>query len=120
MQLPPITRGAIENARPFFDRVLIMRLTDEYHSAAGIVIPGKHAEAEPANYGLVIAVGPGKLNDHTMQPEPMMVKVGDVVIFGKYSGQAVHIIGDHGHPQEYIVCRQFDIFAKIGEVEFEE
>ena len=91
--------------KPLHDRVVIKRLDEERTSAGGIVIPDSAAE-KPIR-GTVLAVGAGKIaNDGKVTP--MAVKVGDVVVFGKYSGTEIKIDG-----QEVIVMREDDIMAVI-------
>ena len=70
--------------RPLHDRVVVKRLEAEEKTASGIVLPG--AAAEKPDMGEVIAVGAGKIGKDGAR-RPLDVKVGDKVIFGKYSGQ---------------------------------
>ena len=70
--------------RPLHDRVIVKRLEEERKSAGGIVIPD--TAAEKPSMGEVVAVGPGKTDEHG-KLQPMGVKPGDKVLFGKYSGQ---------------------------------
>lgn len=95
------------NIRPLHDRVVIKRLDDERTSAGGIVIPDSAAE-KPMR-GKVMAIGPGKMLDNG-QLIPLGVKKGDKVLFGKYSGTEVKILGD-----ELLVMREDDIMAVIEE-----
>jgi chaperonin GroES len=92
--------------RPLHDRVVIRRLEEERKSPGGIVIPDNAAE-KPIQ-GEVIAVGNGKPLDNG-QTRPMDVKVGDKVLFGKYSGSEVKIDG-----QEVLVMREEDILAVLA------
>ncbi|MDO4694373.1 MAG: co-chaperone GroES [Eikenella sp.] len=91
--------------RPLHDRVVVKRLEAEEKTASGIVLPG--AAAEKPDMGEVIAVGEGKLNKNG-ERRPLDVKVGDKVIFGKYSGQSVKVDGD-----ELLVMREEDIFGIV-------
>jgi len=91
--------------RPLHDRVIVKRLEEERKSAGGIVIPDN--VAEKPDQGEVIAVGPGKRNDEGKR-EPLDVKVGDRILFGKYSGQTVKVEGD-----ELLVMREEDLFAVV-------
>jgi chaperonin GroES len=93
------------NLQPLQDRVLIKRKGQETATASGIVIP--EMASEKPDQGEVMAIGPGKC-DELGQVIPMGVKVGDKVLFGKFSGQAVKIEGD-----ELIVMREEDLFAVI-------
>src|SRR5436309_14011024 len=70
--------------RPLHDRVIVKRLEEERQSAGGIVIPD--TAAEKPSLGEVVAVGPGKTGEHG-KAQPMAMKAGDKVLFGKYSGQ---------------------------------
>jgi len=70
--------------RPLHDRVIVKRLEEERKSAGGIVIPD--TAAEKPSMGQVIAAGPGKTND-SGKVISMGVKVGEKILFGKYSGQ---------------------------------
>jgi chaperonin GroES len=91
--------------RPLHDRVIVKRLESETKSAGGIVIPDSAAE-KPVQ-GKVVAVGKGKiLEDGTTRP--LDVKVGDKVLFGKYSGTEVKVDGD-----ELVVMREEDVMAVI-------
>ena len=69
--------------RPLHDRVIVKRLEEERKTASGIVIPD--TAAEKPDQGEVLAVGPGKKNDEG-KVFPVDVKVGDKILFGKYSG----------------------------------
>lgn len=94
------------NIRPLHDRVVIKRLEDEKMSAGGIVIPDSASE-KPIK-GEVLAVGNGKKLD-SGDTQPMDVKVGDKVLFGKYSGTEVKLDGD-----ELVVMREDDIMAVLS------
>lgn len=91
--------------RPLHDRVIIKRLDNERKTSSGIVIPDN--AAEKPDQGEVVAVGPGKRDDDGKHIK-MDVKVGDKVLFGKYSGQAVKVDGD-----ELLVMREEDIMAVV-------
>ena len=93
------------NLRPLHDRVIVKRLENETKTASGIVIPD--AATEKPDQGEVLAVGPGKRNDKGEQMA-LNVKVGDRVLFGKYSGQSVKVDGD-----ELLVMKEDDIFAVV-------
>ena len=93
------------NLRPLNDRVIVKRLENETKTASGIVIPDN--AAEKPDQGEVLAVGPGKLDDNGSRVA-MSVKVGDRVLFGKYSGQTVKINGD-----ELLVMKEDDLFAVV-------
>ncbi|MCQ8180838.1 co-chaperone GroES [Methylomonas sp. SURF-1] len=92
--------------RPLHDRVVVKRVEEETKTAGGIVLPG--SAAEKPSEGEVLAVGSGKPLDNG-QVRPMAVKVGDKVLFGKYSGTEVKVDGE-----QYIVMREEDIMGVLG------
>jgi chaperonin GroES len=92
--------------RPLHDRIVVRRLEEERKSAGGIVIPDN--AAEKPDQGEVIAVGNGKILEDG-KVRPLDVKVGDRVLFGKYSGTAVKIEGD-----EFLVMREDDVMGVIA------
>ena len=91
--------------RPLHDRVIIKRLDNERKTASGIVLPEN--AAEKPDQGEVLAVGDGKIGDDG-KGRPLAVKVGDKVLFGKYSGQTVKVDGE-----ELLVMREEDIMAVV-------
>jgi chaperonin GroES len=91
--------------RPLHDRVIVKRLESETRSAGGIVIPDSAAE-KPVQ-GKVVAVGKGKILEGG-DVRPLDVKVGDKILFGKYSGTEVKVDGD-----ELVVMREEDVMAVI-------
>jgi chaperonin GroES len=92
--------------RPLHDRVVVRRLDEERKSAGGIVIPDN--AAEKPDQGEVIAVGNGKILEDG-KVRPLDVKVGDRILFGKYSGTTVKVEGD-----ELLVMREDDIMGVIA------
>jgi len=92
--------------RPLHDRVVVKRLEQEQKSAGGIVIPDN--AAEKPDQGEVLAVGNGKVLEDG-KTRPLDVKVGDRILFGKYSGTTVKVDGD-----ELLVMREDDIMSVIG------
>lgn len=94
------------NIRPLHDRVVIKRLEEEKKSAGGIVIPD--TAAEKPQRGEVVAVGKGKPLDNG-EVRQMELKVGDKVMFGKFSGTEIKVDGD-----EVVVMREDDILAVLG------
>jgi chaperonin GroES len=84
--------------KPLADRVLVEAAAAEEKTAGGIIIPDT-AKEKPQR-GTVIAVGNGK------KDEPMTVKVGDVVLYGKYAGTELNVEG-----KDYLIMRESDIFA---------
>ncbi len=93
------------NLRPLHDRVIIKRMEEERTSPGGIVIPD--SAAEKPSKGEVVAAGKGKRND-SGEVVAMDLKVGDKVLFGKYSGTEVKVDGD-----DLLVMREEDIMAVI-------
>jgi len=92
--------------RPLHDRVVVKRMEEELTSAGGIVIPDSAAE-KPLK-GKVIAVGKGKVTD-SGDILALDVKVGDAVLFGKFSGTEIKIDGD-----EVLIMREDDILGVIA------
>ena len=92
--------------RPLHDRVIVKRLDNERKTASGIVIPDN--AAEKPDQGEVVAVGPGKRDEAGKIITPD-VKVGDKILFGKYSGQTVKVEGE-----ELLVMREEDIMGVIA------
>jgi chaperonin GroES len=93
------------NIRPLHDRVILKRMEEETTSPGGIVIPDSAAE-KPIR-GEVVAAGTGKRLD-SGEVIPLDVKVGDTVLFGKYSGTEVKVNGD-----DLLVMREDDIMGVI-------
>ncbi|MDP4029525.1 MAG: co-chaperone GroES [Gallionellales bacterium RIFCSPLOWO2_12_FULL_59_22] len=91
--------------RPLHDRVIVKRMEEERKTASGIVIPD--AAAEKPDQGEIVAVGNGKIGDDG-KVRPMNVKVGDRILFGKYSGQAFKMDG-----QELLTMREDDIIGVV-------
>ena len=92
--------------RPLHDRVIVKRLEEERKSAGGILIPDN--ATEKPDQGEVIAIGTGKVLEDGKN-RPLDVKVGDRILFGKYSGTSVKIEGT-----EYLVMREDDIMGVIS------
>jgi chaperonin GroES len=92
--------------RPLHDRVVVKRMEEERTSAGGIVIPDSAAE-KPMK-GEVIAVGNGKISE-SGEVRALDVKVGDQVLFGKYSGTEIKIEGE-----EVLIMREEDILGVIA------
>ena len=88
------------NIKPLHDRVVIKTAQAEQKTAGGIIIPDT-AKEKPQK-GTVVAVGTGK------KDEPITVKVGDTVLYGKYSGTEITVEGE-----ELIIMRESDIFAIV-------
>ena len=92
--------------RPLHDRVVVKRLEEERKSAGGIVIPDN--AAEKPDQGEVIAVGNGKILEDG-KVRPLDVKVGDRILFGKWSGTEVRIDG-----QELLIMKESDVMGVIA------
>jgi chaperonin GroES len=91
--------------RPLHDRIIVKRLEEERKTASGIVIPD--TAAEKPDQGEVVAVGNGKVLDDG-KIRTLEVKVGDKILFGKYSGQTVKVEGE-----ELLVMREEDVMGVI-------
>jgi chaperonin GroES len=91
--------------RPLHDRVIVKRLDAETKTAGGIVIPD--SATEKPNKGEVIAVGNGQILEDG-KVRPLDVKVGDKILFGKYSGSEVKLDG-----QELVVIKEDEIMAVL-------
>ena len=94
------------NIKPLHDRVVIKRMEEEKMSAGGIVIPDSATE-KPIK-GEVIAVGAGKALDNGSTRAPL-VKVGDKVLFGKWSGTEIKLDG-----QDLLVMKESDLMGIVG------
>lgn len=91
--------------KPLNDRVLVKRLEMEEKTAGGIIIPDS-AKEKPMK-GMIVAVGPGKLDDAGKRVA-MTVKEGDAVLFAKYAGTEVQVEGE-----DHLVMREDDILAVV-------
>ena len=92
--------------QPLDDRIVIRRLEAEEKTAGGIVLPDT-AKEKPQR-GEILAVGPGKLLENGKRAA-LEVKVGDTVLFGKYSGTEVKVEGE-----ECLIIRESDLLAKLS------
>ena len=93
------------NVRPLHDRLIVQRLEEGEQQIGGIIIPDT-AKEKPQR-GKVFAVGAGKVKDDG-ERQPLDVKDGDTILFGKYSGQDIKIDGD-----EYLIMREDDVLAVL-------
>ena len=91
--------------RPLHDRVIVKRVEEEEKTKGGIIIPDT-AKEKPIE-GKVVAVGKGKILDNGNQ-QPLEVKKGDKILFGKYAGTEINIEGD-----EHLIMREDDIIAIV-------
>jgi chaperonin GroES len=92
--------------RPLHDRLIVRRLEEGEQHVGGIIIPDT-AKEKPQR-GTVIAAGNGKVNDDGTRV-PLDVKVGDVILFGKYTSPEVKLNGE-----EYLIMREDEVLAVIG------
>jgi chaperonin GroES len=93
------------NVRPLHDRILIQRLEEGEQKVGGIIIPD--TAKEKPQQGKVIAAGTGKVRDDGTRQLPD-VKAGDLILFGKYSGQEIKLDGE-----EYIIMREDEVLGVI-------
>lgn len=93
------------NIRPLHDRVVVRRKEEETTTASGIVLPG--SATEKPTQGEVLAVGTGRIQSNGEVLE-LAVKVGDTVLFGQYSGQAVKLNGE-----ELLIMKEDEIYGVI-------
>ena len=93
--------------KPLSDRVLVRRIDAEEKTAAGIIIPD--TAKEKPQQGEVLAVGPGA-RDQQGQLHPLDLKVGDRILFGKWSGTEIKIDGE-----ELVVMKESDVFGVLDE-----
>jgi chaperonin GroES len=91
--------------RPLQDRVIVKRIEEEEKTAGGIIIPD--TAKEKPQQGKIVATGKGKVNDDG-KLTPLDVKIGDKILFGKYSGSEVKLDGD-----ELLIMREDDILGVI-------
>ncbi len=94
------------NLTPLHDRVIVKPTAAEEKTTGGIIIPDT-AQEKPQR-GEIVAVGEGKVGDDGSK-QPLAVKVGDNVLYGKYSGTEVQIDG-----ADYLIMRESDIFAIVN------
>jgi len=94
------------NIRPLHDRVVVKRMEEERTSAGGIVVPD--SAAEKPQRGEIVAVGNGKVTD-SGEMRALDVKVGDQVLFGKYSGTEIKIDGE-----DVLIMKEEDILGVLA------
>jgi chaperonin GroES len=93
------------NVRPLHDRIIVQRLDEGEQRIGGIIIPD--TAKEKPQQGKVIAAGSGKVKDDGKRI-PLDVKAGDLILFGKYSGQEIKLDGE-----EYLILREDEVLAVI-------
>jgi chaperonin GroES len=92
-------------ARPLHDRILVQRVEESEQKVGGIIIPD--TAKEKPQQGKVIAVGSGKIKDDGKRI-PLDVKPGDLILFGKYSGQEIKLDGE-----EYLIMREEEVLGVL-------
>ncbi len=93
--------------KPLADRVVVKALEDTEQMRGGLYIPD--TAKEKPQQGEIVAVGPGKFDERGGQRIPMDVKVGDKVLYGKYSGTEVTVDNE-----QYLILRESDVLAVVG------
>jgi chaperonin GroES len=93
------------NVRPLHDRIIVKRLDEGEQKIGGIIIPD--SAKEKPQQGKVFAVGAGKVKEDGNR-QPLDVKNGDTILFGKYSGQEIKIDGE-----EYLIMREDEVLAVL-------
>jgi chaperonin GroES len=93
------------NLRPLHDRIIIQRLEEGEQKVGGIIIPD--SAKEKPQQGKVIAAGTGKIKDDGTRQTPD-VKAGDLILFGKYSGQEITLEGEH-----YLIMKEDEVLGVI-------
>src|SRR5213083_1586040 len=93
------------NVRPLHDRIIVQRLEEGEQKVGGIIIPD--TAKEKPQQGKVIATGSGKVKDDGKRT-PLDVKSGDLILFGKYSGQEIKLEGE-----EYLIMREDEVLGVI-------
>jgi len=93
------------NVRPLHDRIIVQRIEEGEQKVGGIIIPD--SAKEKPQQGKVIAAGSGKSKDDGKRV-PLDVKAGDLILFGKYSGQEIKLDGD-----EYLIMREDEVLGVI-------
>ena len=99
------TEKQLMNVRPLHDRIIVQRLVEGEQQIGGIIIPD--SAKEKPQQGKVLAVGNGKTNDEGTRI-PLDVKPGNLILFGKYSGQEIKLDGE-----EYLIVKEDEVLAVI-------
>ncbi len=92
--------------RPLYDRIVVKRVEEETRSRGGLFLP-ETAKEKPSE-GVVLAVGQGRVSDNG-DIKPLVVKVGDRVVFGRYAGSEIKVDGE-----ERLVLREDEIFGIVN------
>ena len=93
------------NVRPLHDRIIVSRIDEGEQKVGGIIIPD--SAKEKPQQGKVIAAGAGKVKEDGTR-QPLDVKEGDTILFGKYSGQEIKMDGE-----EYLIMREDEVLAVL-------
>jgi len=93
------------NFRPLHDRIIVQRLDEGEQQIGGIIIPD--SAKEKPQQGKVIAVGAGRITDEGKRT-PLDIEAGNVILFGKYSGQEIKLDGE-----EYLIVKEDEVLAVI-------
>jgi chaperonin GroES len=102
--MPAVATPKKITIRPLEDRIVVEPFEAEERTAGGIVLPD--SAREKPQMGKVIAVGPGKLLEKSGERAQMSVKVGDTVLYGKYSGTEIELNGE-----DVVILRESDVLA---------
>jgi chaperonin GroES len=94
------------NIRPLHDRIVIQRLEEGEQRVGGIIVPD--TAKEKPQQGKVIAAGTGKIRDDGTR-QPPDVQAGDLILFGKYSGQEIRLDGE-----DYLIMREDEVLGVVG------
>src|SRR6266516_2928286 len=97
------------NVRPLHDRIIVQRIEETEQKIGGIIIPD--TAKEKPQQGKVIAAGAGKVKDDGKRVA-LDVKAGDLILFGKYSGQEIKLDGEH-----YLIMKEDEILAVIEDAD---
>jgi chaperonin GroES len=100
------SRWNMAKVRPLHDRIIVQRIEESEQKIGGIIIPD--TAKEKPQQGKVIAVGDGKFKEDGTR-QPLDVKAGDTILFGKYSGQEIKIDGE-----ENLIMREDEVLAILG------
>ena len=93
------------NVRPLHDRIIVSRIEEGEQKIGGIIVPD--SAKEKPQQGKVIAVGLGKVKEDNSR-QPLDVKEGDTILFGKYSGQEIKVDGE-----DYLIMREDEVLAIV-------
>ena len=91
--------------KPLADRIVIKPTKAEEKTKSGLILPD--AAKEKPTLGKVVAVGPGALDDNG-KPQPLSVKIGDTVCYGKYAGMEVEVDGE-----KFVIARESDLLGVL-------